>query len=424
MQHVASITIGNLPYVVQVDPLVLNSVSHAPDDLLALHGLGHDNDLVRPVPRLGGPELPIPSGGVLDDPGGVQLVASLGQPGRDGVDPLGHGLRHQEHAVRAAQVQHARHDQVQARQRQVAQRARPPVEERYLAQHPRLLVARHVVPAAEEVRVHGGGGDRRVGGRHAPLGACLARQRGRGGGAEEQGVEQVDRSDGRGGVQQVGGGVVGVAEGAVEDRVRAVLEVEQLGGARLELVVQDVVPRRQGPQRRQAREDQVAGRGRVRARHGEDVLGRQERQRADGEEGCCHGEEDDGDQRARGQRPDGLLRVALGGARRVEPGNGPRNEHGPEEDDKGLDPGECVSLPFAGKSICSIEERCLDSYLLTSPMISPWLLLLLLNERCVVEKGSTGVHDGHLELYPSGQGRQWAGVRLPILTARGSVKWR
>lgn len=73
------------------------------------------------------------------------------------------------------------------------------------------------------------------------------------------------------------------------------------------------------------------------SREGEDVLGGKSRGGGEGEDGGGDGEEGDGEERPGGERYDGFLVGAGLGFGAAVPAYAFRHEHGPEEDEEGLD---------------------------------------------------------------------------------------
>lgn len=188
--------------------------------------------------------------------------------------------------------------------------------------------------------------------------------------AHQDRVEEVYERDGGRGVEQVGVGILGVAEWAVGQHGGAVFVVEQTGSFTFEFLLDNGVSRcNVAAQLLEAREEQAGRGGGLGSCEGEDVLGGEGRGGGEGEEGGGDGEEHDGEEGPGGERDDGFLVGAGLSFGAAVPAYAFRQEHGPEEDEKGLDTVGIVTL--AGYCVFKRTEM---SELLTSPMISlPWL---------------------------------------------------
>lgn len=178
--------------------------------------------------------------------------------------------------------------------------SRGPEEEVNFGQDAGLFVPRNMVPRYQGVQIGGREDGRGVRRGDAELAALGARDGARGRDTQEDGTDEVREEDAGEGVGEVRRGVLRGTKGAVRQDVGAVLVVEQLGRFALELVVEDGVARIQGADGGEARQDEVVGRGRVRARDGEDVLGAEDRKGGHGQREGREPEEHDGEQGARG----------------------------------------------------------------------------------------------------------------------------
>lgn len=165
--------------------------------------------------------------------------------------------------------------------------------------------------------------------------------------AHQDRVEEVRERDGWRGVEQVGVGILGVAEWAVGQHGGAVFVVEQTGSFALEFLLHDSISRCHiAAQLLEAREEQAGRGGGLGSCEGEDVLGGESRGGGEGEERGGDGEERDGEEGPGGERDDGFLVGAGLGFGAAVPAYAFREEHGPEEDEEGLDTVGIV--PLAG----------------------------------------------------------------------------
>ena len=132
------------------------------------------------------------------------------------------------------------------------------------------------VPAREEEDVGGGEGRAGDGGAGAPSVAVFTRDAAAGGEAEGEEVEQVREEEDGQGVVEVGGGLVGGAEGAVGQCVWAVGEIEASCVYGCDAGFEQLVVGREGavgPKRGEAGEEHVVGGLEAGGCQGEDVFG-------------------------------------------------------------------------------------------------------------------------------------------------------